>query len=157
MILKGIVLYYINTNETPVELLHEKMIITFTSRNNLLSSQVKHHCCYCYIINCAFCFWYFISVYIINGALRGCLGIQNFPSFVEKCFMGERSKLVKYMYFSTLKINFSLQTCNILYIILSCTVHCETIKEALNHFRGFQNSGKFFFNFNIHQSCEHLS
>lgn len=139
------VLYYINTNETPVELLHEKMIITFTSRNNLLSSQVKHHCCYCYIINCAFCFWYFISVYIINGALRGCLGIQNFPSFVEKCFMGERSKLVKYMYFSTLKINFSLQTCNILYIILSCTVHCETIKEALNHFRGFQNSGKFFF------------
>lgn len=52
---------------------------------------------------------------------------------------------MKYMYFSTLKINFSLQTCNILYIILSCTVHCETIKEALNHFRGFQNSGKFYF------------
>ena len=61
-----------------------------------------------------FAFCYFIGVYIIYDTLHGCLEIQNF-SFVEKCFLSERSELVKY--FSRLedKIFFiSVQPCNIL-------------------------------------------
>ena len=40
--------------------------------------------------------WYFISVYIINRTLDGCLEIRNFSSLVEKYFTRLLGLLMKY-------------------------------------------------------------
>ena len=63
---------------------------------NMISSHVKYHSCYGYIINRAFhskkvliksvMDWYFISVYIINRTLYTRLEIRKFSSRVEKIF-----------------------------------------------------------------------
>ena len=102
--------YYINTNEIPGE---------FSSFH-----LWKDHLCYDYIINRAFHSkklfkWNglaFIGFYIINSTLHGCLEIWNFSSRVEKNFMSERSKQVKYFATREEKFCISARPCNILYV-----------------------------------------
>ena len=75
----------------------------FTCDNNMLSSHVKYHRCYGYIINRAFhnsktikVKWCGISLVfiVINKTLHGRLEIRNFSSRVEKIFQewGQRTR-----------------------------------------------------------------
>ena len=74
----------------------------------------KDHCCYGYIVNCAFrsikqCIGkmacYFIGIYEINNTLHGCWKVGNLSSSVKK-------------YLSTLedKFRISVRLCNVLYL-----------------------------------------
>ena len=54
IIIIAIIIYYINTNEIPGELSCENMISSHV-KITCYFHMWKYHCCYGYIINCAFC------------------------------------------------------------------------------------------------------
>ena len=114
----------------------------------------KDHCCYGYIVNCAFrsikqyigkmaC--YFIGIYEINNTLHGCWEVGNLSSRVKKYFTSERSEWVEYL--STLedKFRISVRLCNVLYLFR--TISFKLIQGFL--YGRDRSRGKVF----LHQHC----
>ena len=91
----------------PAELLQTQKHDIFTWENNMLSSHVKYHCCYGYIINHAF---HSKQLFQWNGLVFR----------VEKIFHLFAALTCEISWLSTLKEKFcivlSVQPCNILYI-----------------------------------------